>query len=398
MNTSSDATSSDFIFNGEANGSWAFSNHKEIASRGFNVLYCATHKGCRYLLKGLKPEYRDSTIHQLQMLKEYRLGKSLKHEHICQTYSLADDQLAGRCIVMEYVDGCNLKQWLEKKPSNALRHKIFCQILAALQYCHNKQITHCDIKPSNIMITNNGNIVKLIDFGLSDNDNYLALKQAGGTHGYMAPEQQQTKLATDARTDIYALGVLMGELFPLRYYLLRKHCRRANPNLRPQSIGKLQARYTLWRTTPLIIICAIAASGAILWGVRHTPKPPATIITNHVIIHDTVPIVLENAIQEPQPAAEEPNYDAVSQSLFAAMDKIYQSEINRCTTDESYNYDIESELRRQCTMVANNLVATAPSQFRMMIQKDAAAYEAKLNATYRESLYECRLAIAKRNR
>ncbi|MCQ2294847.1 MAG: hypothetical protein MJZ67_04255 [Bacteroidales bacterium] len=49
-------------------------------------------------------------------------------------------------------------------------------------------------------------------------------------------------------------------------------------------------------------------------------------------------------------------------------------------------------------MVANNLVATAPSQFRMIIQKDAAAYEAKLNATYREPLYECRLAIARRNR
>ena len=56
-------------------------------------------------------------------------------------------------------------------------------------YIHAKQIVHRDLKPSNIMITHNGNHVKLIDFGLSDNDDFALLKQPAGTPGYISPEQ-----------------------------------------------------------------------------------------------------------------------------------------------------------------------------------------------------------------
>lgn len=398
MNAPQDTTSSDFIFNGEANESWNFSDHKEIASRGFNVLFSATHKGCRYLLKGLKPEYRNAEIYQLQMLKEYRLGKSLKHEHICQTYSIAEDAVAGRCIVMEYVEGCNLKQWLEQKPAAALRHKVFGEILSALKYCHKKQITHCDIKPSNIMVTNAGNDVKLIDFGLSDNDNYLLLKQAGGTKGYMAPEQEQSRLSTDARTDIYALGCLMGELFAHRYFLLRRRCRQTDPRRRPQSVREVERKYLVWRNLPWMLACVVVAGGAIALGLPRPTAPEEKIVTTQVVVHDTVSITQENTDTQTVVTAQEPNYGDIEQALWRGLEEIYRTETEHCLSTETYSYDIESELRRRCTMVVNNLMATAPSQFRVMIQKDAAAFETKLNATYRESLYECRLAIAKRNR
>lgn len=398
MKAPQDTTSSDFIFSGEANESWNFSDHKEIASRGFNVLFSATHKGCRYLLKGLKSEYRESEIYQLQMLKEYRLGKSLKHEHICQTYSIAEDAIAGRCIVMEYVEGCNLKEWLEQKPSAALRHKVFVEILSALDYCHKKQITHCDIKPSNIMVTSSGNDVKLIDFGLSDNDNYLLLKQAGGTKGYMAPEQEQSKPTTDARTDIYALGCLMGELFAHRYFLLRRRCRQTDPQRRPQNVREVKRKYLVWRNLPWILACIVVAGGAIALGFPRPTVPEEKIVTTQVVVHDTIPVIQEAADTEEVAVEQAPNYGDLEQALWRGLEEIYRTETEHCLSSETYNYDIESELRRRCTMVVNNLVAQAPKQFREMLQKDAAAFETKLKATYREPLYECRLAIAKRNR
>lgn len=398
MKAPQDTTSSDFIFNGEANESWDFSDHKEIASRGFNVLFSATHKGCRYLLKGLKPEYRESEIYQLQMLKEYRLGKSLKHEHICQTYSIAEDAIAGRCIVMEYVEGRNLKQWLEQKPSAALRHKVFGEILSALDYCHKKQITHCDIKPSNIMVTSSGNDVKLIDFGLSDNDNYLLLKQAGGTKGYMAPEQEQSKPTTDARTDIYALGCLMGELFPHRYFFLRWRCRQTDPRRRPQSVREVERKYLVWRNLPWILACIVVAGGAIALGLPRPTAPEEKIVTTQVVVHDTIPVIQEATDTEKVATDKTPSYDDLEQALWRGLEEIYRTETEHCLSSETYNYDIESELRRRCSMVVNNLVAQAPKQFREMLQKDAATFETKLKATYREPLYECRLAIAKRNR
>lgn len=398
MKAPQDTTSSDFIFNGEANESWDFSDHKEIASRGFNVLFSATHKGCRYLLKGLKSEYRESEIYQLQMLKEYRLGKSLKHEHICQTYSIAEDAIAGRCIVMEYVEGRNLKQWLEQKPSATLRHKVFGEILSALKYCHKKQITHCDIKPSNIMVTNAGNDVKLIDFGLSDNDNYLLLKQAGGTKGYMAPEQEQSKPTTDARTDIYALGCLMGELFARRYFLLRRRCRQTDPRRRPQSVSEVERKYLVWRNLPWILACIVVAGGAIALGLPRPTAPEEKIVTTQVVVHDTIPVIQEATDTEKVATNQTPSYGDLEQALWRGLEEIYRTETEHCLSSETYNYDIESELRRRCSMVVNNLVTQAPKQFREMLQKDAATFETKLKASYREPLYECRLAIAKRNR
>lgn len=398
MKAPQDTTSSDFIFNGEANESWDFSDHKEIASRGFNVLFSATHKGCRYLLKGLKSEYRESEIYQLQMLKEYRLGKSLKHEHICQTYSIAEDAIAGRCIVMEYVEGRNLKQWLEQHPSAALRHKVFGEILSALDYCHKKQITHCDIKPSNIMVTSSGNDVKLIDFGLSDNDNYLLLKQAGGTKGYMAPEQEQSKPTTDARTDIYALGCLMGELFAHRYFLLRRRCRQTDPRRRPQSVREVERKYLVWRNLPWILACIVVAGGAIALGLPRPTAPEEKIVTTQVVVHDTIPVIQEATDTEKVATDQTPSYGDLEQALWQGLEEIYRTETEHCLNSETYNYDIESELRRRCSMVVNNLVTQAPKQFREMLQKDAATFETKLKASYREPLYECRLAIAKRNR
>lgn len=396
MNTTSDITSSDFIFNGEVDDSWAFSDHKEIANRGFNVLFSVTHKGNRYLLKGLKPEYRKSATYQLQLLKEYRLGKTLKHEHICHTFSMVEDALAGQCMVIEYIDGCNLKEWLATNRSSRLRHKVFCEILAALDYCHAKQVIHRDIKPSNIMVARNGNVAKLIDFGLADNDSYIVLKQTGGTQGYMAPEQAEAGHLTDASTDIYALGCLMGELFPHRYWLLRWHCKRRNPKHRPQHVAAVKRRYMFWRWLPWLVVgCGLMALG---WWLMPKQEPTTTVVTTEVVVHDTVPIEVESPMSEVTDAADVTDYDGISQMLYYSLEEVYRTEIDHCMGNESYTFDIESELRRRSSIVVNNMIKTAPAQYHNLIQKDAASFSGRLNEAYREQLYECRLLSVKRNR
>lgn len=93
--------------------------------------------------------------------------------------------------------------------------KIITELCSALQYIHSKQIVHRDLKPSNILITHNGNNIKLIDFSLSDCDDYDVLKLPAGTRYYLAPEIFQSGTSLDLRADIYSLGVIIGEMATL---------------------------------------------------------------------------------------------------------------------------------------------------------------------------------------
>lgn len=80
-----------------------------------------------------------------------------------------------------------------------------------MSYFHTKGIIHRDLKPSNILITRNGGNVKVIDFGLSDSDEYAILKQPSGSVKYSAPEQSEGDVAVDLRADIYAFGAMLPE-------------------------------------------------------------------------------------------------------------------------------------------------------------------------------------------
>lgn len=85
---------------------------------------------------------------------------------------------------------------------------------------------HRDLKPSNIMITRNGQHVKLIDFGLADTDNYAVFKQPAGTDGYIAPEQLSGS-ATDGRNDIYSIGVILEQMqLGWAYRKVARKCQR----------------------------------------------------------------------------------------------------------------------------------------------------------------------------
>ncbi|MBR0178176.1 MAG: serine/threonine protein kinase [Bacteroidales bacterium] len=167
-----------------------FSTYEELPSKGFNRLVKAKRQGRWFILKGLKPEYRNQTVYLELLKKEYELMVQLDHPNIVKAYAKEMNDEIGPCIVIEYIDGLTLDAFLETKPSRQTRRIVIEQLVDALAYIHTKQVVHRDLKPSNILITRNGNNLKIIDFGLSDADDFAILKQSAGTLKYMAPEQK----------------------------------------------------------------------------------------------------------------------------------------------------------------------------------------------------------------
>lgn len=248
---------------GPLNGSFlsadeAQTSFEPIDSRGFNQLVKVKRQGRWFLLKGLKAEYRSKPVYVELLKKEYALMVQLDHPNIVKAYAKEMNDEMGPCIVMEYIDGMTLDQFLESKPTRQARRKVVDQLVDALAYIHNKQIVHRDLKPSNILITRNGNNVKIIDFGLSDADDFAILKQTAGTLKYMAPESKST-----CKSDVYSFGLLLREIFPHGYRRIAAKCTRENPECRyadMEAVRKAMERNDRHRKmiAPFIILILIA--------------------------------------------------------------------------------------------------------------------------------------------
>lgn len=207
------------------------------STSGFNELWELRRLGKLHVLKTLHPQYAGNPLYEKLLQKEFDIAYKLEHIHICRTLGWEKHDSLGNCILMEYIDGSTLGEFIQNgKLTVGLAYKIIGELCDALQYVHNKQVIHRDLKPTNILITHNGQNVKLIDFGLSDRDDYHTLKIPAGTRHYIAPEQLQEGATIDTRADIYSLGVIIAEMAAVlshrHLHAVARKCMRINREAR----------------------------------------------------------------------------------------------------------------------------------------------------------------------
>ncbi len=274
--SSSDSSSSGEITSSFENISDVFTAYTEIPSEGFNRLFKAQRYGKWFILKGLKPEHQHKEVYVSLLTKEFELGVRMDHPNIVHTFSKENDPVAGPCIVMEYVDGLTLKEYLTQNPSCLARKRIMRELIEAMAYYHSLQIIHRDLKPDNILITRNGHNVKIIDFGLADSDWHGVLKQPVGSENYAAPEQKKGDTPIDCRADIYSFGKIVRLLFPHSYRRIAHKCTQENRERRFRNADEILRRMQqkrLYVFTLLPITCILVLLGGVWLLSKSKPSP-----------------------------------------------------------------------------------------------------------------------------
>ena len=201
-----------------------------------SCLYRVSRAGKYFIIKTAKGE---SGVYADMIRREYELSIALSHPYIVSVFTYEDVTPVGPGIVMEYIDGYTLAEFLAQNPSRKLRQRAVDQLLDAVAYLHKKGIVHNDLKPDNILISRVDNTLKIIDFGLSDNDAYFLYKGLGCTPQYASPELKANK-QTDCRSDIYSLGLIMRDIFGKRYSAISSRACNPIPQKRYADVAQIQ--------------------------------------------------------------------------------------------------------------------------------------------------------------
>ncbi|MBO5133631.1 MAG: leucine-rich repeat protein [Bacteroidaceae bacterium] len=233
--------------------------------------YIVRIKGQDFFMKRLRPELQQAERYRNLFRKEFKLGQQLASPYIVGYNALVDNERE-TYILRENVVGCTLKEKLSSSPEWFLEKKnmrrFMLQLLSALQHLHEHHVVHADLKPENVMLTRINNDVKLIDLGFAFSDNYTS--STGCTLQFAAPEQKNGG-QLDARTDIYAFGLLINYIYkevgskpPRLWAGIANKCLQQAPKQRFQSAEEIST--ALLRRRRLLLKWSMAISIAALVG------------------------------------------------------------------------------------------------------------------------------------
>lgn len=189
---------------------------ERLGSGGMGVVYKAEDTKLRRLvaLKFLPPEWRQDETAKQRFLREAQAASAIDHPNICNVHEINETDDGRLYMVLAYYEGETLRQRIHKNgpiaPEQAI--DIVLQAAQGLEKAHAQGIVHRDVKPANLIVTKEG-IVKILDFGLVKIAGGLRLtgQATVGTVAYMSPEQTRGG-ETDARTDIWSLGIVLYEM------------------------------------------------------------------------------------------------------------------------------------------------------------------------------------------
>lgn len=304
--------------------------------------------GKLHFLKKLKKEHEDNILFREALRKEFEIGFRLEHPNIVRYVSFHDDE-----ILMEYVDGEDLLAFLKNHPTyfEDAEHfdKFVGQLLSALQYLHDNQVLHLDLKPENIMLTRIGCDVKVVDLGCCYSDTFV--DSTGYTTQYAAPEQLAGR-KVDVRTDIYAVGKILELLpHPPIYNKVIKRCLNKNPQDRYPSIADLKAalatkkivrKNMMWVASITVVVFSFLLLSFVFKfssvpnpAIKNTSVQKEADTTKHLIQNPQKsknptanPIVVQNsrsAVSTVRQYAKSQNWQ---KEMDAALDKAYRQTIS----------------------------------------------------------------------
>lgn len=192
---------------------------KQLGSGGIGAVYLAEHASLpdiKCAVKVLRREFSGNESFVEILRAEARKQSRLEHDNVVQIHDFFEWN--GRyCLVQSFVSGQTLSRIIAQSPQGLelnLALRLICEVLSGLDYAHEQGILHCDIKPSNIIVDENGR-ARILDFGIArdlgasggDSDVLTA-----GTPEYMSPEQILPPYDVDHRTDVYSCGVMFFEM------------------------------------------------------------------------------------------------------------------------------------------------------------------------------------------
>ncbi len=163
----------------------------------------------RYALKVLQTQLSEDETFRARFEREAAICAKLDHPGIVHVHAKGEKE-GQLWLAMDLIEGQDLGDWLQKKPSEARIVELTLKLCQALSHAHGLEIIHRDLKPENIMVTAQEEPI-IMDFGLARGEHYATITQANttlGTPQYMAPEQVRGD-SRDPRSDLYSLGCIL---------------------------------------------------------------------------------------------------------------------------------------------------------------------------------------------
>ena len=213
-------------------------------------------RGTKYII--LKSAVNKDAMTTEFLRREFELGITLSHSCVVTTLGFEEDTPAGPALILEYIEGVSLEDYIATHPTDSADDRLIDDILDGTDYLHHRGVLHNDIKPSNIIVNPHG-AARIMDFGLSISDDSVYKGCIGGSQGYSAPEIMAGKGPAGAASDIYSIGLLIRQMSSRKYRRIIDRCCRQSPAERYQSIPALKRAIAFRRYLPVAVAAVIFA-------------------------------------------------------------------------------------------------------------------------------------------